>query len=272
MLHWTLVLGSAAPAAPVTGSAGRPAQLALPCSPPPQLAVQATGRPGNLPHAQPAQNGPPPWPAVHLIQATTPSLQSEAYNQLALPAMESTSMLQHSLPAVLATQAMQPHSSTGYTDLLLSSVLFQGSYANGGPAPTAPGQPGQLSAHLMPAPQAASAMAGHQNASDGSEVLAASGSGLHSATTQQRQSSSLGSGRPGSGGLRVSAAPHTSAFIPYQRPTALESSNGAGAPLAVSGALLHQDRSQRHRPKPMVHVTSPQDVLRNSPLSEHLPG
>ena len=272
MLHWTLVLGSSAPAAAVPGSASRPAHLALP---PPRPANQVIGHSGSLPPDQAAQAGLDTPPAEHLMQATVSGLHSDLLNQLAVLANGNAGVQQHSLPAVHATQPMQPSSS--YTDLLLSSVLFQSSSASGQPASPAPEEAPQQVAY--PASRAADARTIHQVTSARQTVDAPASSNirqlgvamqLQQQHQQQQQGSVLGP-TTGSGALHGSAAPHTSAFLPYHREPASESSTGGGALSGVSG-LMRQDIGRLQQPQPMVPVTGPHNVLRDSPLSENLPG
>lgn len=200
-----------------------------------------------------------------------PSLQAGVLDQLALSVGANAAMPKHSLPAVHATQAMQPHSSSAYTEQLLSLVLFQSSSANGQPALPASMQPlPQQVAYPHLALHAAGPGTGHQVASE-LQAAHTSSAGLLSAAMQPQQQSSVLSPTLGSGGLQGSEAPHTSAFIPYQKPNAVRSSNGGCALSAVSGALMRQDSKQLHRPKPMVPVTSSQNELQDSPLSENLP-
>lgn len=87
--------------------------------------------------------------------------------------------------------------------------------------------------------------------------------------TQQQQSSSVG----GPGALSGPAGPRSgSAFAPYQRPDAPDSSsNGVQIQPSVSSALLHQDTSQQEHLLPMVPVFSPAEHLQGSPSSEELP-
>ncbi len=276
MLHWTLVLGSSAPTAAVPGSATRPTQQALP---PPRPANQIIGHSGSLPQDQAAQAGLAPRPAEHLMQPTISGLHTDQLNQLALLANGSAGVPQHSLPAVPATQPMQPQGSSSYTDLLLSSVLFQSSSANGQPATPALGQVPQQVAYPVLASQAADSRKAYQGASALQVVDAPAGAltgplriAAQSQQEQHQQQLSVLGPRPGSGGLHGSAEPHSSAFLPYQRDSAPESSTGGGTPSSVSAALMCQDTGQLQRPQPMVPVTSSQDVLRDGPLLEILPG
>ena len=263
MLHWTLVLGSSAPVTAVPGSVSRHAQLALP--PPNQIIAHS----GSLAQDQAAQAGLALRPVEHLMQATVSGLHSDLLNQLALLANGSAGVPQHSLPAIQATQPMQPPSS--YTDLL-SSVLFQSSSGNGQPASPVPGEAAQHVADPVPASLAAGARTTHQGASARQIVDAPADSNAGPLSVvmqpQQQQQSCVPGPGPGSGVLHSTVAPHTSAFLPYQRHLASESSTGGGALSAVSGALMRQDTSQLRCPQPMVPVTSSQDGLRDSPLSE----
>ena len=272
MLHWTLVLGSSAPHAAVPGSACRPAQLALPHVAPSLLAGQSCARVGSPQGAQAAQAGTALQSAEHLIQAMAPSLRSEVADQLALSVGANAAMPQHSLPAVHDMQAMQPHSSSGYTDQLLSLVLLQGSSANGQPAFPAPGQPPQQGAYPLRALHEAGPGTGHQGPLQ-LQAAHTSSAGVLDVTMQpqQQQQSSAPSPRMGAGGLQGPEPPHTSAFIHYQRPAALRSSHAGCALSAVGGALMRQDKKELRRPQPMVPVTSPPNVPQDSPLSKNLP-
>ena len=87
--------------------------------------------------------------------------------------------------------------------------------------------------------------------------------------SQQQQSSSMG----GPGALSSQAGPSSgSAFAPYQRPDAPDSSgNGVQIQPSVSSALMHQDTSQQERPLPMVPAFPLAEPLQGSPLPEGLP-
>ncbi len=107
----------------------------------------------------------------------------------------------------------------------------------------------------------------------GSRALAAPDTYLNRDSAQQQQQSRFLVPRPGSGGLCTFTAQHSSAFLPYQRPSLPGSSMGEAVQPSSTCALIPQDSPPLFMPKLATSAASPQELLvHKSPTTESVPG